>query len=169
MTQFVRYLVKSTSQNTATLLTTLVYLQRLRKRLPLEAKGMSCTAHRIFLATFLLATKYLNDTPLKNKTWAHFSCLFTLQEVNLMERQLLFLMDFNLSVEEWELAILLKECLVFPVPRLLGRQTSWCSSKSPVSKTADYQYHYRNRYIGKCEAILRPMEAHLSCSAVSFL
>ncbi len=78
--------------NAATFLTTVIYLSRLRHKLPTKARGMSCTLHRIFLATFLIATKYMNDNPLKNRTWALYSCLFGISEVNLMERQLLYLL-----------------------------------------------------------------------------
>lgn len=113
---FISHLAQRSRMNAATFLTTLVYLSRLNNRLPSTARGMPDTAHRIFLATFLLATKYHNDTSPKNKSWSTLSKCFSTIEVNLMERQLLFLLDYNLAVNEWELARYMRECCEFPVP-----------------------------------------------------
>ncbi|KAI5777511.1 hypothetical protein EDC01DRAFT_678144 [Geopyxis carbonaria] len=66
---------------------------------------MRCTVHRIFLASLILAAKNLNDSSPKNKHWARYSIVrgfdgfgFSLTEVNLMEKQLLFLLDWDLGI-----------------------------------------------------------------------
>ncbi|KAJ3315223.1 hypothetical protein HDU76_002240, partial [Blyttiomyces sp. JEL0837] len=88
----------------------------LKKRLPVSAKGMPCTAHRILLSALLIATKFLQDNPIKNKSfWManiphHIRLLFSLQEVNLMERQLLGLLEFDVVVSEAEIVEALIEC-----------------------------------------------------------
>jgi G1/S-specific cyclin PLC1 len=86
-------------------MSSLIYLERLQKRLPPVAKGMRCTGHRIFLASLILAAKDLNDSSPKNKHWARYSVVrgcdgfgFSLTEVNLMEKQLLFLLDWDLRI-----------------------------------------------------------------------
>ncbi|EAS33930.1 cyclin [Coccidioides immitis RS] len=107
---FIRNLVKRSHVEVPTLMTSLVFLARLRAKLPPMSKGMRCTPHRIFLASLILAAKNLNDSSPKNKHWARYTILnsyegfgFSLPEVNLMERQLLALLDWDTRVREEDL------------------------------------------------------------------
>jgi len=111
---FITQLVVSSNVQVPTLMSTLVYLHRLKSRLQPMAKGLRCTTHRIFLASLILAAKYLNDSSPKNKHWASYSCVsvgagagaafgFSRTEVNLMEKQLLFLLDWDLRITEEDL------------------------------------------------------------------
>lgn len=102
---FITSIVDRSHVQVPTLMSSLIYLSRLQKRLPPVAKGMRCTVHRIFLASLILAAKNLNDSSPKNKHWAKYSYVrgydhfgFSVTEVNLMEKQLLFLLDWDLRI-----------------------------------------------------------------------
>ena len=115
---FIKSLVQRSHVQVPTLMTSLVYLSRLKSRLPRNAKGRRCTAHRIFLASLILASKNLNDSSPKNKHWARYTTVcgypnfhFSITEVNLMEKQLLSLLNWDLRINPEDLYLHLESFL----------------------------------------------------------
>ncbi|PVU86405.1 hypothetical protein BB559_006527 [Furculomyces boomerangus] len=95
---FITWLVEKSKVNMGTLVCSLIYLNKLKHYLPKGSQGQECTLHRIFLASLILAGKYLNDSSPKNKYWARYSRIFSLSEVNLMEKQFLDFLKFDLKI-----------------------------------------------------------------------
>ncbi len=101
---FLTRLVRYTNVYTGTLMATLVYLNRLKNRLPRNAQGLPCTRHRILLLCLILSSKNHNDSSPKNIHWAEYTDgLFSVKDINLMERQLLFLLNWDLLVSNEEM------------------------------------------------------------------
>ncbi|OAX81192.1 hypothetical protein ACJ72_04472, partial [Emergomyces africanus] len=110
LAEFICSIVNRSHVEVPTLMSTLVFLGRLRAKLPPMSKGMRCTGHRIFLACLILAAKNIHDSSPKNKHWARYSAVkgytdfgFSLPEVNLMERQLLYLLNWETRITEDDL------------------------------------------------------------------
>lgn len=109
--EFITNLVVHSNVQVPTLMSTLVYLGRLKSKLQPMARGLRCTTHRIFLAALILSAKYLNDSSPKNKHWAKYTVFdteayqwaFSRTEVNLMEHQLLLLLEWDLRITEEDL------------------------------------------------------------------
>ncbi|CCE61143.1 hypothetical protein TPHA_0A00580 [Tetrapisispora phaffii CBS 4417] len=109
---FITKLVRYTNVYTSTLLTTACYLKKLQRILPKDANGLPSTIHRIFLACLILSAKFHNDSSPLNKHWAEYTDgLFSLEDVNLMEVQLLALLNWDIRIKEEDLFIDLRYLL----------------------------------------------------------
>ncbi|ODV60521.1 cyclin family protein ASCRUDRAFT_76490 [Ascoidea rubescens DSM 1968] len=102
---FLSTIIRCTNAYTGTLMATLIYLERLKQKLPSGSSAQDASArHRILLAALILSAKYNNDSSPKNKHWAKYTNgLFTTYEVNEMERQYLYLLDWDVRFETEEL------------------------------------------------------------------
>ncbi|KAF9199833.1 hypothetical protein BGZ59_003675, partial [Podila verticillata] len=124
---------------------------------------MHCTCHRVFLATLIVAAKYLNDQSPKNKHWSAHSQIFSVGEVNLMEKQLLSLLDFDLRITETDLASSLQEFMQQSAPSGLSINTTLASSRrysactSPVSALSPPSH----KPISMASLLPSPRSAHI--------
>lgn len=141
--EFIRRLIKHSNVQTPTLMSTLVYLARLRSILPSNVYGIETTRHRIFLGCLILAAKSLNDSSPINKHWtAYTDGLLTIQEVNTIERELLEYLNWNLTITQQDLYNSLSFFLI-PIKSklkkiaendLLTRQKHYISSTPSTTK-----------------------------------
>ena len=102
--QFITALCQHTGVQINHLFCAFLYVERLRCRLPSTTSGISSSRHAIFLASLIVATKYLDDAPPSNSSWPAYTLgLFPLSRVNMMEKEILFLLGWELYVTATEI------------------------------------------------------------------
>ncbi|RPD52457.1 hypothetical protein L227DRAFT_474771, partial [Lentinus tigrinus ALCF2SS1-6] len=99
-TQFVDHMVAIAEVPVPTLLVALVYLHRVKLRLPPSHQS---SPERIFLGALIIAHKYVNDCVIKNKYWAAYTGLFESRDIYSIECHFLQFLDYRLSVSESDL------------------------------------------------------------------
>ncbi|KAJ2963614.1 hypothetical protein NQZ79_g1440 [Umbelopsis isabellina] len=93
-------------------LVSLIYLHRLKLRLPRYARGDYDTPYRLFLAAILTSSKFMSEggTGLTSHMISQITDgLYTAKDVNLMERSFLGLMRYELWVDVDEVKSFLEE------------------------------------------------------------
>jgi flagellar biosynthesis/type III secretory pathway chaperone len=101
---FILNLIKYSNVQTPTLMATLYYLNKLRNLLPANAVGIETTRHRIFLSSLILSAKSLNDSSPLNKHWQKYTNnLLSLRDINLAEKELIGLLNWNLNINQSDL------------------------------------------------------------------
>lgn len=155
-------------------MTTLLYLERLRKKLPPVAKGLKCTTHRIFLACLIITAKYVNDSSPKNRHWANYTRVestpyqdfsesgFSRTEVNLMEKQLLGLLtyDLNFGMEELELQF---EPFLQPIRQAIAenRAMRHRQKKAETARRAERKRCYEPVIVDEYRGLVQTTELNL--------
>ncbi|CAH6719161.1 PHO85 cyclin-1 [[Candida] jaroonii] len=143
--KFLNRLIDCLNLNNGILMFTMIYLNRLKLKLPNNCKGLPSTRHRILLSCLILSIKFNNDFSLKNHDWLKLTNrLFNLKDINLMERQLLYLLNWNLVVSEQEILLNfnkfltpIKESLInnYRMKQYLSQQKK--SPKSPKKSSTE--------------------------------
>ena len=92
----------------------LFLLKRLKIRYPV-ARGSS--GHRLFFSAFMIASKMVCDDSYNNKSWVIVGQhLFSLREVNQMERELLTYLDMHINASTDELSEMVTELEQYGAP-----------------------------------------------------
>ena len=124
LVDFIKTLISHSNVQTPTLMATTVYLIKLRSILPTDVTGISTTRHRIFIGCLILAAKNLNDSSPLNKHWTKYTDgLFTLEDINAIERELLALFGWNLNFSTQDLTRALSHFLV-PIQHQLSARSA---------------------------------------------
>ncbi|KAJ7860968.1 hypothetical protein B0H14DRAFT_2241135, partial [Mycena olivaceomarginata] len=98
----VLYCLHRTKLHQAVTYAALVLLQRLKARLP-AARGSS--GHRLFICAFMIASKVICDDTYSNKAWSIAAQgMFTLRQIDQMEREICNYLDRELAVDNLILA-----------------------------------------------------------------
>ncbi|KAJ7154167.1 hypothetical protein C8R46DRAFT_912079 [Mycena filopes] len=100
-TPFVHTVLSRAEVTPATALTALVYIHRARPHLSIALEEWAL--ERVFLGALITASKYTNDSTLKNVHWALCTGVFGKRDVGRIEREFLDVLDWELGVSESDL------------------------------------------------------------------
>lgn len=102
LAHFIAYALHRTRLPSVVTFAALLLLQRLKTRYP-YARGSS--GHRLFISAFMLASKVICDDTYSNQSWCIVGQkMFSLKEINQMEREMCGYLDFALNVSGEEVA-----------------------------------------------------------------
>ncbi|SCU91626.1 LADA_0F11078g1_1 [Lachancea dasiensis] len=149
LVEFIRGLVVQSNVQTPTLMSTTVYLTKLRSIIPANVHGIETTRHRIFLGCLIVAAKNLNDSSPLNRHWASYTNgLLDTREVNTLERELLEYFDWNLRFTTQDLVMSLAPFLAPIKAQLLAQKQELLYFNLPTlqqSKASSYRNDVHSR------------------------
>ena len=102
-TQFVSDIIERAETTVSDILVALVYIQRSRPYLSVQTEEWAL--HRVFLGALITASKYTNDSTLKNIHWAMVSGTFGKRDIGRIEREFIEVLDWDFSVTEADLLV----------------------------------------------------------------
>jgi len=112
-TEFVSNILERAESTVSDILVTLVYIQRARPYLSIQTEQWAL--HRVFLGALIIASKYTNDSTLKNIHWAMVSGTFGKRDIGRIEREFIEVVDWELAVTEADL-LAVRDTLVHLLP-----------------------------------------------------
>ncbi|KAK7038292.1 cyclin N-terminal domain-containing protein, partial [Favolaschia claudopus] len=95
---FVSTVLSRAEVTPATVLVSLVYISRARPHLSIALEEWAL--ERVFLGSLIVASKYTNDSTLKNVHWALCTGVFGKRDIGRIEREFLDVLDWDLSITE---------------------------------------------------------------------
>lgn len=76
----------------------LLFMQRVKSR---HSTARASSGHRVFLASFIIASKVVNDDPFCNTAWLSVvRNMFSLQDINQMEREMCKYLDWDFTFDK---------------------------------------------------------------------
>jgi hypothetical protein len=102
-TQFVSDIIERAEVTVADILVTLVYIERAKPYLSVQTEQWAL--HRVFLGALIIASKYTNDSTLKNIHWAVVSATFGKRDIGRIEREFIEVLDWDFAVTEADLLV----------------------------------------------------------------
>lgn len=94
---FIAYALHRTKLHDAVTIAALILLQRLKARFP-TARGSS--GHRLYISAYMIASKVICDDTYSNRSWSIVAQgMFSLREINQMEREMCGYLEWELTVD----------------------------------------------------------------------
>jgi hypothetical protein len=161
--QFVWRMICTSRVSAAVVLVALVYIKRAKPHLRITTERWAC--ERIFVGALVLAGKYLNDKMMKNVVWARCSGVFEHRDIGRMEREMLNVLDWDLSVHEEEILAHQKYLPVSTVSTSSAPRPTQLLPLQPVKPTYSPSIRTRNTPISfvpapvpipKCKGLRSP-------------
>lgn len=112
-TQFVSDVIERAEVTISDILVTLVYIKRARPYLSVQTEEWAL--HRVFLGALIVASKYTNDSTLKNVHWAMVTNTFGKRDIGRIEREFIDVLDWDLGVSEADLLVV-RDALLHLLP-----------------------------------------------------
>ncbi|KAJ3722965.1 hypothetical protein C8R42DRAFT_695618 [Lentinula raphanica] len=97
-TTFVSDVLTRAEVSTPVVLASLAYIDRAKPHLHIALEEWAL--ERVFLGALIVASKYLNDSTLKNVHWALCTGVFGKRDVGRIEREFLDVLDWELNISE---------------------------------------------------------------------
>jgi hypothetical protein len=127
---------------TPTVLVALTYMDRAKPHLHIALEEWAL--ERVFLGALIVASKYSNDSTLKNVHWALCTGVFGKRDVGRIEREFLDVLDYELGITEDALLSHHDGLADLVLPRQSHRVQPTVSSK-PQQQQQPHPHHHRSR------------------------
>ncbi|KZT27292.1 hypothetical protein NEOLEDRAFT_1060897 [Neolentinus lepideus HHB14362 ss-1] len=98
---FVKQVIHRAGLTTPIILSSMVYIARAKKYLSIAHEEFAL--ERVFLGAVIIASKYLNDSCLKNHHWSAITQTFGTRDIGRIEREWCAVLDFEFAVAERDL------------------------------------------------------------------
>jgi len=138
--RFVWDVIRRAGVKMPVLLTTLVYINRAKPHLHIETEDWAC--ERVFLGALMAASKFTNDSTLRNVHWALATGVFGKRDVNRIEREFLQVLAWQLQFTKED--ILVHHGAIFDLyhnpPKQSSNTPPSISSQSPPTTTPSARY-----------------------------
>lgn len=140
-TEFVSDIIERAEVTVSDILVTLIYIQRAKPYLSVQTEEWAL--HRVFLGALIIASKYTNDSTLKNIHWAMVTGTFGKRDIGRIEREFIEVLDWDLAVTETDLLVV-RDALLHLLPAQHTTTTSALTEavgvsvpSSPVTSDSD--------------------------------
>ncbi|WVO22212.1 uncharacterized protein IAS62_003542 [Cryptococcus decagattii] len=130
LAHFVAYALHRTRLPSVVTFAALLLLQRLKRRYP-AARGSS--GHRLFISAFMIASKVICDDTYSNQSWGIVAQkMFTLKEINQMEREMCGYLEWHLNFGDREMLDFETDLRSVHGPKAMTRASSGSSGRPDI-------------------------------------